>query len=117
MKKMPEKDPQNTAYIVEWFRSVLPYISTVFLSAWGGVVHHIQRMRTSKTRFNWRELLFDITVSSFAGLLTYFLCQAAEIEGPKAAFLIAISGHMGTRAIASFQALHERIFAKEPGAK
>lgn len=107
MNKMPEKDPQNTAYIVEWFRSALPYISTFFLSAWGGVVHHIQRMRTTKTRFNWRELLFDIMVSSFAGLLTYFLCKAAEIEGSKAAFLIAISGHMGTRAIASFQALRE----------
>lgn len=114
---MPEKDPNNTAHVVEWLRTMLPYISTFFLAAWGGVVHHIQRIRTNKTLFNWRELLFDITVSSFAGLLTYFLCQSAEIEGPQAAFLIAISGHMGTRAISSFQTLHDRIFAKEQGPK
>lgn len=109
--KMPEKDPQNTAYIVEWFRQIMPYLSTLFLSCWGGLVQHIQRMRSGGKKFNWRELFFDLVVSSFAGILTHFLCDAAGIEGAKAAMLIAVSGHMGTRAIASFQALHERIFA------
>lgn len=114
-RKMPEKDPQNTAYIVEWFRQILPYLSTLVLSCWGGVVNHIQRLRKGNRKFNWRELSFDLLTSSFAGILTHFLCDAAGIEGAKAAMLIAISGHMGTRAIASFQALHERIFGDVKG--
>lgn len=114
---MHEKDPNSAEYIVEWLKAMLPYISTILLSTWGGVVHHIQRIRATKISFNWRELLFDIAVSSFAGILTYFFCQSAGIEGPKAALLIAISGHMGTRAISSFQTLHERIFAKEKASK
>jgi len=109
---MPDKYPNNTAYIVEWFRQVLPYLSTIGLSCWGGVVQHVQRLRNGKKKFNWRELAFDLISSSFAGILTHFLCDASGIEGAKAAMLIAVSGHMGTRAIASFQALHERIFPR-----
>lgn len=103
---MPQKDPLNA----EWLRQSLPYLSTLFLSCWGGVVHHIQRLRTGKRKFNWHELFFDLAISSFAGLLTHFLCDMASIEGAKAALLIAISGHMGTRAIASFEKFRDRVF-------
>ena len=113
---MPEKDPTNTAYIVEFFRQILPYLSTLFLSCWGGIVSYIQRLRIHKSRFNWKDLTFDLVISSFAGLLTHFFCEYSNVGGSMSAILIAVSGHMGTRAIASFEKLRDRIFglSEEP---
>lgn len=88
---------------------LLPWISTVALSAWGGAVQYAQRVRAGE-RFSWRMLTIDLVISSFAGILTWFLCEAGNIHGPLSAMLIAISGHMGTRAIASLITIRERIF-------
>ncbi len=105
---MSEKLPDD----VELLKQMLPYLVAFFLSCWGGVVHHIQRLQKSGKAFSWRDFCFDLLVSSFAGLLTYFLCDWAHIQGPIAALLIAVSGHMGTRSIASFYKLHDKIFDK-----
>ena len=107
---MPEKDPNNIAYIVEWFRQFIPYITTVFLSIWGGVVNHITTLRSGKKKFQPKELIFDLIVSTFAGLLTFFFCKGAGVSETMSAVLIAISGHMGTRAIASFEKMRDKIF-------
>jgi hypothetical protein len=107
---MPEKDPNNTALIGEFFKQLLPYLSTLFLSCWGGIVSYIQRLRIHKSRFNWKDLTFDLVISSFAGLLTHFFCEYSNVGGSMSAILIAVSGHMGTRAIASFEKMRDRIF-------
>lgn len=107
---MPEKDPNNTALIVEFFKQLLPYLSTLFLSCWGGIVSYIQRLRIHRSRFNWKDLTFDLVISSFAGLLTHFFCEYSNVGGSMSAILIAVSGHMGTRAIASFEKMRDRIF-------
>lgn len=104
--------PEKNVDFINCLKSLLPYLTTIFLSMWGGVVHYLQKIKKQSAKFKWCELWFDLVISSFAGLLTYFLCQWGHIEGPKAAFLIAISGHMGTRAIASFTMLHERLLKK-----
>ena len=108
--KMPEKDLQNTALIGEFFKQLLPYLSTLFLSCWGGIVSYIQRLRIHRSRFNWKDLTFDLVISSFAGLLTHFFCEYSNVGGSMSAILIAVSGHMGTRAIASFEKMRDRIF-------
>jgi len=107
---MPEKDPNNLTGLVETFRQILPYFSTLFLSCWGGVVSYIQKLRIHKSRFSWRDLAFDLVISSFAGLLTHFFCEYSNVSGAMSAILIAVSGHMGTRAIASFEKMRDRIF-------
>ena len=106
---MPEKDPNNTAYIAEWFRQFIPYIITVFLSIWGGVVNHITTLRSGKKKFQPKELIFDLIVSTFAGLLTFFFCKSAGLSETMSAVLIAISGHMGTRAIIGFETIYRRV--------
>lgn len=113
---MPEKDINNTAYLAELLRQFLPYLSTLFLSCWGGIVSYIQRLRVHHSRFNWKDLTFDLVISSFAGLLTHFFCEYSNVGGSMSAILIAVSGHMGTRAIASFEKMRDRIFgvSEEP---
>ena len=106
---MPEKDQNNTALFVEWLRQFMPYITTVFLSIWGGVVNHITTLRSGKKKFQPKELIFDIIVSTFAGLLTFFFCKGANLSETVSAILIAISGHMGTRAIAGFETIYRRV--------
>ncbi|WP_424219414.1 phage holin family protein [Azovibrio sp.] len=40
---------------------------------------------------------------SFACLITFWLCEAAEIEPLITAALVGISGHMGSRALYQFE--------------
>ena len=111
---MPEKDPNNTALFVEWLRQFMPYLTTFFLSTWGGVVNHITTLRSGRKKFQLKELIFDLVVSTFAGLITFYFCRSAGVSETMSAVLIAISGHMGTRAIAGFETVYRRIIgAKE----
>ena len=106
---MPEKQPNE---FLEALRVAFPFISTFLLSIWGGTVSHIQKLRRTKRKFVMgSEYFMDIIICSFAGLLTYFFCMYANIEGWMQAILISISAHMGTRAIASFESLHNRLFS------
>lgn len=111
---MPDKQTENLAALFEFLKQASPYISTFLLSSWGGVVSHIQRMRMAHRKFNIKELAFDLIISSFAGLLTYMFCSYSKIGGEMSAILIAISGHMGTRAIAGFERLRDRVFGIAP---
>lgn len=110
---MIDKD-DSAINAIEMFRQCLPYVSTLFLSCWGGVVSYIQRLRIKHHKFSFRELSFDLTISSFAGLLTHFFCEYANVGGAMSAILIAVSGHMGTRAIAGFERMRDRIFGNLP---
>lgn len=104
---MPEKDIANAIY--EWSKNSLPFFTTMFLSCWGGLVNYIQKIRKNSKKFSWRELIFDLVTSSFAGLLTQYFCEYSNISPTASAMLIAISGHMGARAIASFEKVRDRI--------
>ena len=106
---MPEKDPNNSALLAEWLRQIMPYLSTFFLSTWGGVVSHITKLRNCRKKFQAKELIFDLVVSTFAGLITFYFCRAAGVSETMSAVLIAISGHMGTRAIAGFETIYRRV--------
>lgn len=89
---MPEKDPTNYAFIT--------YFWVIFLAGWGGVVSFLRKMKDGTSRpFNFIELIGEIATSAFAGLLTFWLGEAAGISPLITAVLVAISGHMGTRAI------------------
>lgn len=92
-----------------FFKEWLPYISTLFLASWGGTVAYIQKLKIKTKPFSCRELLYDIIISSFAGYLTYLFCLYAGVPGPVASLLIAISGHMGARALAKFEKLRDTI--------
>jgi predicted CDP-diglyceride synthetase/phosphatidate cytidylyltransferase len=85
------------------------YVWVLLLSAFGGLVnfsHKIQDGRTSPFRLT--EFIGELVTSAFAGLLTFWLCESAGIDKLISAVLIAISGHMGSRAIFRFERWLER---------
>ena len=89
---MPQNDPQNYPYIT--------FLWVIVLSVWGGLVHNIRKIKNGELkRFSLAELIGDITVSGFVGLITYHLCQYASLNDALSAALIGISAHMGARAL------------------
>lgn len=95
---------------IEGLKNFGPYLLTFFLSCLGGTVKHMSDLKVNKLPFNWRNFLTDLLAASFAGLLTHFLCEAAKLDGSISAVLIAISGHMGTKAIVSLENVWRRVF-------
>lgn len=88
----PTKDP--TTY------SLLTYFWVFGLSTWGGISSFLRKRREGAVRpFNFTELVGEIVTSAFAGVLTFYLCEAADINQLWSAALVGISGHMGSRAI------------------
>lgn len=77
------------------------------LSLCGGIANFFRKLRAGDARpFNFAELLGELFISAFAGIATFLLCEAWGCDPILAAALIAISGHMGSRAVF----LLERIF-------
>lgn len=79
---------------------VLTYLWVIALSSFAGWVNWMRKLREGQLRpFNVIELVGELATSTLAGLLTFWLCEWASIDKLLSAVFIAISGHMGTRAI------------------
>lgn len=91
-------DPPKTVGPFDY--SVLTYLWVMGLSALGGIVSFMGKLKSGAARaFNLTEFIGELFTSGFAGLLTFWLCEAARINPLLSAVLIGISGHMGSRAI------------------
>jgi len=90
---VPHKDPSS--------HSLIPYVITIAIAVWGGIANNIRKLRDGTiNRFSIAELIGDITISGFIGVITFYLCVAAELSEPMTAALVGISAHMGTRGLA-----------------
>ena len=103
---MPEKDPATYAAVKNPATyTALTYLWVIALAAWGGAVNYIKRVREGSTqRFNFMELVGEIMTAAFAGIITFWLCEASGIEPLVTAALVGVSGHMGSRAIYMIEA-------------
>lgn len=88
----PEKDPANYELIT--------YAWVILLSLWGGTAGYIRRVRSMVTpRYSIVEFVGEMVIASLVGLMTFYLCAWANIDNMLSAVFIAISGHMGSRAL------------------
>lgn len=103
---MPEKSPETY--------SLLTYLWMFGISCLGGVVAFVRKVKTGHVRaWNFTEFVGELFTSAFAGIITFWLCQASNFGMLQTAGLVGIAGHMGSRAIFML----ERYFAsKFPGA-
>ncbi len=89
---MPTKDPMTY--------SVLTYLWVIFLSSWGGLVGYLRKIKQGKGRcFSFLELLTELVISSFVGIVTFYLCETQDIDSMLKGAIIASSGVMGSKAI------------------
>ena len=86
------KDPTNYGLIT--------YAWVFALSITGGIVNFSRKLKDGNVRiFNLVEFIGELFTSAFAGVITFWLCEAAEINPLISAALVGISGHAGSRAI------------------
>lgn len=92
---------------------LLTYLWVIVLSLWGGVVNFFRKMKAGKARpFNITELVGELMTSAFAGILTFYLCEAASFSPVLTAALVGVSGHMGSRAIFHLEQIAESRLGK-----
>ena len=89
---MPHKSPETVPLIT--------YVWVLLLSIWGGVASNIRKIRNGTIKhFSLSELIGDMVISGFIGVITYYICDYYELHQMLTAFAVGMSGHMGTRAI------------------
>lgn len=70
----------------------------------GGFVAWVDKVRKGQAAvWNLMQLIGELATSAFAGLLCFWICEWAELSQLLTIALVAIAGHMGTRAIALFE--------------
>lgn len=93
---MIEKDPSS----FEWFT----YAWVVFVAMWGGTVSFLRKVNVGAARpFNLTEFMGEIFTSGFVGVITFWMCEAANLDKLLSAAMVGVSGHMGSRAIFLFE--------------
>lgn len=108
IKSMLEKDPSTYSW--------LTYLWVFGVALWGGTVNYLRKRREGIIpAFSITEFAGELMTSAFAGLITFFLCEAAGFNPMLSAAFIAISGHMGSRAIFMLEKHLQKRFASESG--
>ena len=80
--------------------NLVPTFWMVTVAALGGVANFYQKVKTGKARaFNVMELIGEVLVSAFVGLVTFWICKGYGVNEWLTAAAVAITGHMGSRAI------------------
>lgn len=70
----------------------------------GGLVSWFARVRKGETQaWNLSQLIGELSTSAFAGLIAFWICEWSGAPALLGAALIGIAGHMGTRAISTFE--------------
>jgi len=100
---MIEKDPFG--------HPLLTYVWVIVLAGVGGTVKYL-----NSSDLKVMVLIRDVITAGFVGLLTFWLCEWTNIEGPLAAVLIATSGFMGTRLLKELESFYYSRFGIKPKA-
>ncbi len=78
-------------------KALLPFL---LVAALGGAVNFFQKVKAGESRpFNFPELIGELVIAAFAGMLTYWLCQYAGLNQWLMAALVGMAGHGGSRAL------------------
>lgn len=74
------------------------------VALFGGVVSWLAKVKKGQLHaWNVMHLVGELATSAFAGLLAFWLCEAAGLALSWTVPLVGIAGHMGTRAITAIE--------------
>jgi hypothetical protein len=69
------------------------------LALWGGLASYLTKIAKEKRSFSFGEMIGEMVVSGFAGLVAMYCCMYFEFGMAITAVYTGIAGHMGGRAI------------------
>lgn len=73
------------------------FLTIVILAIWGGLVNYLSRLRNAAKVFSWGELLLELSISAFAGLMIGLMAFSFDVNFYMCLALAGISGHAGGR--------------------
>lgn len=80
--------------------SLIQYAGVLSLAIWGGVINYMRRMRSARVpTFSIVELIGEVATSGFAGILVFWLCEAAGVHALITAATVGVAGHIGGRSL------------------
>ncbi len=81
-------------------KNLIPTLWMLAVAVSGGIVSFYQKVKAGKARaINIAELFGEMFLSGFVGIVTFWICRAYGVNEFLTAAGVAISGHMGARAI------------------
>lgn len=89
---------------------IVTYIWVVGVSLWGGLVSFLEK----EAPFSWVRLFAHLLSSSFAGLMTFYLCQAGSVPEPLTGVFCGVAAHMGTPALLKMKVIRQFLDKEEP---
>lgn len=103
---MPDKDPSSY--------EVITYLWVILLSLWGGSASYIRRVRSMQIpRYSFVEFIGEVVIAAGVGVLTFFLCEWGNLDKMLSAVFIAITAHMGSRALLIAEQVLERYIKRK----
>jgi hypothetical protein len=82
------------------FNNLIPSLWMAAVGAAGGVMSFYAKVKAGTVRaFNITEFVGEIVVSAMVGLFTFWLCKGFGVNEWLTAVGVAVSGHMGARAM------------------
>lgn len=104
---MPGKDPRQWSDAAQVVSPVLPWLGTILLSIFATLAQYAAKVRDGEA-WSWSALGLDMVVCVFVGMTTHLLCDLGGIDGAGRSFLVAVSAHMGTKAMVGYQRWRDR---------
>lgn len=96
--------------------SLKQYGLTLAIALLGGLVSWLTKVRKGDASpWNVMQLVGELCTSAFAGLMAFWLCEWSGAPPLLSAALTGIAGHMGTRAISTFEEFAAKRFGVKEG--
>lgn len=86
----------------------ITYLWVFGIAAWGGAVSYFYKISKHRIKFSLIRFIGELITSAFVGMITFLICDAANISWQLTAAFVGISGHMGTRAIFVMERRYEQ---------
>lgn len=99
----PSTPPPNSGYDLA---AILTWVWIIGLSALGGIVSFVQKLKTGHARaWNFTELIGEIATSGLAGIITANLADSISAPASLKYALVGIVAHMGSRGLLKLESL------------
>lgn len=91
--------PEKTSAAIDWVLQLVPMCFAAMLAAIGGAVQYFNKIDRRGTPFSFAKFLLEVGTSGFVGIVSFELCDSAGFGWQMTAAIVAISGHMGAKAL------------------
>jgi hypothetical protein len=91
---------------------LITYAWVVALSAWGGTVRFIRKIKAGEMNLKQASLTFfgEVITSAFAGVITFYACEVGSLSQLATAIFVGVAGHMGGRALEPIESIYRHWF-------